>query len=90
MEPQVSSASALEAQKILQVIAKMQAVAGGQEPAAKPPAAAPPRMERVLYGLPCAHCRSYYAAELDTCPICKHRERVSPKTALKIGYTHSL
>ena len=30
------------------------------------------------YGLPCAHCRLYYPAELEACPTCHHRERVSP------------
>jgi len=29
------------------------------------------------YGLPCAHCKTYYAAELPACPICKSRQRVS-------------
>ena len=30
------------------------------------------------YGLPCAKCRLYYAADLDICPTCHHHERVSP------------
>jgi hypothetical protein len=30
------------------------------------------------YGLPCAKCHLYYAADLDVCPTCKHRERVPP------------
>ena len=30
------------------------------------------------YGLPCAKCHLYYPADLDTCPTCKHNERVSP------------
>ena len=30
------------------------------------------------YGLPCSKCRLYYAASLDVCPTCNHRERVSP------------
>lgn len=30
------------------------------------------------YGLPCAKCRLYYAADLDTCPTCKGRERMPP------------
>ncbi len=30
------------------------------------------------YGLPCAKCHLYYPADLDTCPTCKHKERVSP------------
>ena len=30
------------------------------------------------YGLPCASCRLYYAAELVVCPICGCDDRVSP------------
>ena len=30
------------------------------------------------YGLPCSKCRLYYSANLDVCPTCNHRERVSP------------
>ena len=30
------------------------------------------------YGLPCANCRLYYPADLDVCPTCHHRGRVSP------------
>ncbi len=29
------------------------------------------------YGLPCSHCKTYYAADLAACPVCKHRQRVS-------------
>ncbi len=30
------------------------------------------------YGLPCAKCRKYYAADLPSCPICHSTQRVSP------------
>jgi len=30
------------------------------------------------YGLPCAKCRVYYPADMDACPICKSKERISP------------
>ena len=30
------------------------------------------------YGLPCSKCRLYYSADLETCPICHGKERVSP------------
>ncbi len=30
------------------------------------------------YGLPCAKCRLYYPANLDSCPTCHSKERVSP------------
>jgi hypothetical protein len=30
------------------------------------------------YGLPCAKCKTYYAADLASCPVCKGAERVSP------------
>lgn len=34
--------------------------------------------KHVGYGLPCAKCKTYYAANLTTCPVCKHGARVSP------------
>jgi hypothetical protein len=30
------------------------------------------------YGLPCAKCKTYYAAALSSCPVCKNSERVAP------------
>jgi hypothetical protein len=30
------------------------------------------------YGLPCAKCKTYYTADLASCPVCKASERVSP------------
>jgi hypothetical protein len=30
------------------------------------------------FGLPCSNCRLYYPANLDVCPACNSRERVSP------------
>jgi len=30
------------------------------------------------YGMPCAKCRLYYAANIDACPACSSKERVSP------------
>jgi len=33
---------------------------------------------RVGYGLPCAKCKTYYAADLKACPVCHTCERVSP------------
>jgi len=33
---------------------------------------------KTAYGLPCSRCRLYYPADLDACPHCHHRERVSP------------
>jgi hypothetical protein len=33
------------------------------------------------FGMPCANCRLYYPADLDACPACNSRERVSPKVA---------
>jgi hypothetical protein len=43
--------------------------------------------KRAGFGLPCSHCRTYYAADLTTCPVCKSSERVSPK-AVKPLPTH--
>ena len=36
---------------------------------------------RVGYGLPCAKCKTYYAADLTVCPVCQTKERVSPVVA---------
>ena len=30
------------------------------------------------YGLPCVKCKTYYAADLSMCPVCKSRRAVSP------------
>lgn len=32
------------------------------------------------YGLPCSKCHLYYSADLQECPTCHHKERVSPVT----------
>ena len=38
----------------------------------------------VLLGLPCARCRAYYDATLDSCPICGCKKRVSPQAGISI------
>jgi hypothetical protein len=44
------------------------------------PAAAPQLgLKRVGYGLPCAKCKTYYAADLKACPVCRCPERVTAK-----------
>jgi len=35
------------------------------------------KVRRVGYGLPCAHCRAYYAADLTACPYCGSADRVT-------------
>jgi len=42
-----------------------------------------PETRQAGYGLPCAECKTYYAADLPACPICKSPERVSP-TAIPV------
>jgi hypothetical protein len=39
------------------------------------------------YGLPCSECRLYYAANLDSCPTCKSKERVSAAESRAIPRT---
>ena len=34
------------------------------------------KYERILYGLPCAHCGTYYSADGVSCPICHSSDRV--------------
>ena len=36
------------------------------------------------FGLPCANCRLYYPASLDTCPACNSKDRVSPNVVAAI------
>jgi hypothetical protein len=38
-------------------------------------------IRQVGYGLPCAQCKTYFAANLSACPICSCNERVSPTAA---------
>jgi hypothetical protein len=38
--------------------------------------------KRIGYGLPCAHCKTYYAADLAACPVCRSPQRVPPVGAL--------
>jgi hypothetical protein len=47
------------------------------------PSALGPR--RIGYGLPCVKCKTYYAADLTMCPVCKTEERVSPVIAASAG-----
>ena len=35
--------------------------------------------KRVGYGLRCSKCKTYYAADLKACPICKNPERITAK-----------
>lgn len=42
-----------------------------------PYAASVTEKKLIGYGLPCSHCRSYFPADMDACPICKCPERVS-------------
>jgi hypothetical protein len=47
-------------------------------PKVSPPIAAQIVPKHVGYGMPCANCKTYYAADLKVCPVCKAGERVSP------------
>lgn len=37
---------------------------------------------RIGYGMPCVKCKTYYAADLSACPVCKSEERVLPTVGL--------
>ena len=59
--------------------------AGGQGAAAAPARSAqrfqensPVVGKQTGYGLPCANCKTYYAADMSVCPVCKSPQRVSP------------
>ncbi len=45
------------------------------EPSSAPGTNTPPKASG--YGLPCAKCRLYYPAEMESCPTCHHTQRVS-------------
>jgi hypothetical protein len=47
-------------------------------------AVAVPQLRRG-YGLPCAQCRTYYAADQTVCPVCRATERVSPNAASPVA-----
>ncbi len=47
-----------------------------ERPATASVAAVAPKVRG--YGLPCAKCKTYYAADLDACPICQSPVRVKP------------
>lgn len=52
-----------------------------RKPSAPPPVAESNSAHTVRnagYGLPCSKCKTYFAADLAACPICKCSERVSP------------
>jgi hypothetical protein len=51
--------------------------APGLMSASTAPAFEPAVGRNIGYGMPCASCRAYYPADMDTCPICKSKERVS-------------
>jgi len=41
------------------------------------PAFEPGASRSIGYGMPCAKCRAYYPSDMDACPICKSKERLS-------------
>lgn len=49
------------------------------------PASAELGPRRIGYGLPCAKCRTYYAADLSACPVCKTAERVLPMPVVSVN-----
>lgn len=51
---------------------------GGRRGESRPPLWADEAGKPTGYGLPCSRCRLYYPANLDICPTCHSRERVSP------------
>ena len=42
-----------------------------------------------LYGLPCSHCKIYYEADFDACPLCGCTDRVSPTQTSTAAYRAS-
>ena len=48
-------------------------------------AAPAPAPRRNFYGLPCAKCKTYYAADLPACPVCRSTDRVSPQESAALA-----
>jgi hypothetical protein len=55
---------------------------------ANPPVAGQIGPKQTGYGMPCANCKTYYAADVKACPVCKGGERISP-TAVPVRSTIS-
>ena len=51
------------------------------EPRRSEPAAPERASRRIGYGLPCANCKTYYAADLTACPYCGCPERIASSSA---------
>jgi hypothetical protein len=58
------------------------AAVASRQGTASAPAPKPAERKAVGYGLPCAKCHLYYAADLTACPICKSPDRVSPSVTV--------
>ncbi|MGB9232846.1 MAG: hypothetical protein WCC04_00380 [Terriglobales bacterium] len=44
-----------------------------------------PETRAVGYGMPCVNCRAYYPVDMDACPICQTKERVSPTAGAQVA-----
>jgi hypothetical protein len=42
------------------------------------------KSRKILYGLPCAECKTYYPSDLAICPVCKCRERLPAQPAASV------
>lgn len=73
------SGAAASAKKITRAVVPANGDAPSTERATK---ASPPvetlGRKQAGFGLPCAKCKTYYAADLKVCPVCQSTERVSP------------
>ena len=58
-------------------------------PGSRPAIEANDATHNIGYGLPCANCRAYFPADMDACPICKSRERVSASAGAAITATEA-
>ena len=67
--------------------APARAMAAAAPAAATTHAQAEAVVRSVGYGLPCAKCKAYYAADLSACPICRTTQRVSPKATVVVNVT---
>jgi hypothetical protein len=74
------SQSAVAGHKAAPAVLPQESGVRRMQPSAAPSPSAETVRKPAGYGLPCSKCRLYYPADLDICPTCQGKERVSPVT----------
>jgi hypothetical protein len=72
------SQSAVAGHKAAPAVLPQESAVRRMEPSAAPSPSVESVRKPAGYGLPCSKCHLYYSADLDICPTCHNKERVSP------------